>query len=177
MHQGNVKCINDNICTTFRGTDILVTEEILMYDFGTIVGTVGGSMGLFLGLSCYQLAQRVLKGVCSYYHSTLDYYHWYRDIKCINDNPFAPHLSIEDDSKTKERKKQRLSFLSGIIRNAANFLNFIFVEILIRRHVFNTFGDILTNFAVATWVEFPQNFSPNPKTHYYSSSLAAKCQI
>jgi hypothetical protein len=29
------------------------TEEILLYDFNAILSAVGGSLGLFLGVSCY----------------------------------------------------------------------------------------------------------------------------
>ena len=44
----------------------LVSEQFLIHDFLTIVGTVGGALGLFLGLSCYQsfvwLLDRIVEG-------------------------------------------------------------------------------------------------------------------
>ncbi len=32
---------------------VLEYNEYVLYDLGTIVGTVGGTMGLFLGFSCF----------------------------------------------------------------------------------------------------------------------------
>ena len=35
-------------------------NEYTLYDFGTIVGTVGGTMSLFLGFSCFQCLNFVI---------------------------------------------------------------------------------------------------------------------
>ncbi len=40
--------------------DVIQTNEDLLYDTSAIVAAVGGSMGLFLGFSCYDLAKRAL---------------------------------------------------------------------------------------------------------------------
>ncbi len=36
----------------FRKTEVDTQEEYLLYDFNAIVAAVGGSLGLFLGMSC-----------------------------------------------------------------------------------------------------------------------------
>ena len=36
-------------------TEVETEEEILIYDFSEIVAGVGGSLGLFLGFSCFQV--------------------------------------------------------------------------------------------------------------------------
>ena len=43
-----------SIAIYHENTDTLVTEEVLLYDLNSIVSAVGGSLGLFLGFSCYQ---------------------------------------------------------------------------------------------------------------------------
>ena len=34
--------------------------EIVLYDFNAVVASVGGSLGLFLGFSCYQYGKRLI---------------------------------------------------------------------------------------------------------------------
>ena len=43
-----------NIAIYYENIDTLVTEEVLLYDLNSIVSAVGGSLGLFLGFSCFQ---------------------------------------------------------------------------------------------------------------------------
>ena len=43
-----------NIAINYGNTNTHVTREILLYDFNAILSAVGGSLGLFLGFSCYQ---------------------------------------------------------------------------------------------------------------------------
>ncbi len=38
--------------------DVIHSSEDLLYDTSSIVAAVGGSLGLFLGFSCYDLAKR-----------------------------------------------------------------------------------------------------------------------
>lgn len=38
----------------YADTRVRTTEEYLLFDFGAIVTAVGGSLGLFLGFSCWQ---------------------------------------------------------------------------------------------------------------------------
>ncbi len=40
----------------FETNDVIVLEEYLLYDFNDIIAAVGGSLGLFLGFSCLQVA-------------------------------------------------------------------------------------------------------------------------
>ncbi len=42
----------------FETNDVIVLEEYLLYDFNDIIAAVGGSLGLFLGFSCLQVAFR-----------------------------------------------------------------------------------------------------------------------
>ena len=46
-------------------TDMAVPthEEYLLYDFNAIVSAVGGSLGLFLGFSCYEIVKMCLNKV------------------------------------------------------------------------------------------------------------------
>ena len=48
-----------NIAIYYKNMDILVKEEVLLYDFNALVAAVGGSLGLFLGPSCYQMASEL----------------------------------------------------------------------------------------------------------------------
>jgi hypothetical protein len=50
--------------TFFLRQDIRVEqlEEYVLFDFNAIIGTVGGSLGLFLGLSFADLAIRIFSG-------------------------------------------------------------------------------------------------------------------
>ena len=45
-----------NIAIYYENTDTIVSEEMLLYDLNSIVSAVGGSLGLFLGFSCFQVA-------------------------------------------------------------------------------------------------------------------------
>lgn len=52
-------------------TEVRVKEEFLIYDLNAIVAAIGGSLGLFLGFSCYEVARgglqkarNLLKGFC-----------------------------------------------------------------------------------------------------------------
>ena len=38
-------------------TEVRVKEEFLIYDLNAIVAAIGGSLGLFLGFSCYEVAR------------------------------------------------------------------------------------------------------------------------
>ena len=38
-------------------TEVQVKEEFLIYDLNAIVAAIGGSLGLFLGFSCYEMAR------------------------------------------------------------------------------------------------------------------------
>ncbi len=38
----------------YHTTMVMVSEEYKLFDFGAIVAAVGGSLGLFLGFSCWQ---------------------------------------------------------------------------------------------------------------------------
>ena len=40
-------------------TKVETEEEILIYDFSEIVAGVGGSLGLFLGFSCFQVKVKI----------------------------------------------------------------------------------------------------------------------
>ena len=42
-----------------------IHEEYLLYDLNAIVSAVGGSLGLFLGFSCYELVKTCLKKLAS----------------------------------------------------------------------------------------------------------------
>ena len=45
-----------SIAFYYENTNTLVSEEMLLYDLNSIVSAVGGSLGLFLGFSCFQVA-------------------------------------------------------------------------------------------------------------------------
>ena len=55
-----------NIAIYYEDTDTLVTEEVLLYDLNSIVSAVGGSLGLFLGFSCFQGALWIADIVCTH---------------------------------------------------------------------------------------------------------------
>jgi hypothetical protein len=46
--------------------EVTTTQEVLLYDFNAIVSAIGGSLGLFLGFSCHQLALQALMFVIIY---------------------------------------------------------------------------------------------------------------
>ncbi len=48
------------IMVKFRSSLVRVRQEVLLYDFNAIVGTMGGSLGLFLGFSCFDVIRKVL---------------------------------------------------------------------------------------------------------------------
>jgi hypothetical protein len=39
----------------FSSTTVMIQEEYLLYDMGTVVAAVGGNLGLFIGFSCLNL--------------------------------------------------------------------------------------------------------------------------
>jgi Amiloride-sensitive sodium channel len=39
----------------FSTTTVMIQEEYLLYDMGTVVAAVGGNLGLFIGFSCLNL--------------------------------------------------------------------------------------------------------------------------
>ncbi len=41
----------------YHTTKVMVYEDYLLFDFGSIVSAVGGSLGLFLGFSCWQMVK------------------------------------------------------------------------------------------------------------------------
>ena len=41
----------------YAQTEVQVKEEFLIYDLNAIVAAIGGSLGLFLGFSCYEVAR------------------------------------------------------------------------------------------------------------------------
>ena len=45
-----------NVAIYYEDKDIHVVEELLLHDLNSIVSAVGGSLGLFLGFSCFQVA-------------------------------------------------------------------------------------------------------------------------
>ena len=51
------------IAMYYGKTEVRVNEEFLIYDFNTIVATIGGSLGLFLGFSCVEVARGGLEKV------------------------------------------------------------------------------------------------------------------
>ena len=46
-----------------EGPDITVHEEYVVYDFNGIVGTVGGSLGLFIGFSVLDFMLYILNRI------------------------------------------------------------------------------------------------------------------
>ena len=45
------------IAMYYHETEVQVKQEFLIYDLNAIVATIGGSLGLFLGFSCYEVAR------------------------------------------------------------------------------------------------------------------------
>ncbi len=54
-----------NLKFFYRTMKTRFSEEVLLYDFYTIVGIVGGSLGLFLGFSCFSVVQKLLSSLNS----------------------------------------------------------------------------------------------------------------
>ncbi len=50
VYKGNISYVY--VASTMKSRH---EEEVLMYDFNTIVAATGGSLGLFLGISCYSV--------------------------------------------------------------------------------------------------------------------------
>ena len=64
-----------NLAVYYEITDTIVTEEVLLYDLNSIVSAVGGSLGLFLGFSCFQGAMWIV-GIVSMYAASLSKFYW-----------------------------------------------------------------------------------------------------
>lgn len=47
----------------WHSTNYVEEQEYVIYDIGTIVGTVGGSLGLFLGLSCRGVLDQAIESL------------------------------------------------------------------------------------------------------------------
>ncbi len=41
-------------------------EEIVLYDLNGLVSAIGGSLGLFLGFSCYEVAKKLVRKTCGW---------------------------------------------------------------------------------------------------------------
>ncbi len=48
----------------YGSTAVISYAEVDLYDFGTIVGAVGGSLGLFLGFSCFECGRWLIDMAC-----------------------------------------------------------------------------------------------------------------
>ncbi len=66
----NVKVTVDNtrdggnytqVYVSYSTTMVMVSEEYKLFDFGAIVAAVGGSLGLFLGFSCWQFIKSAVR--------------------------------------------------------------------------------------------------------------------
>ena len=44
----------------YASMSVLNYSENVLYDFATIIGAVGGSLGLFLGFSCFQCGSWII---------------------------------------------------------------------------------------------------------------------
>ncbi len=53
--------LTSSLMIYFGSTLSQQTHEVLLYKFGDIVGTVGGSLGLFLGFSCLQAGKSLIQ--------------------------------------------------------------------------------------------------------------------
>ncbi len=49
-----------NLTFFYSENNVRKLETVLLYDFGAIVSAVGGSLGLFLGFSCWHMANCLL---------------------------------------------------------------------------------------------------------------------
>ncbi len=47
----------------YRTSRVGHTKEVVLYDFGSIVAAVGGSLGLFLGFSCLDTGRKLLEWI------------------------------------------------------------------------------------------------------------------
>ena len=62
----------DNIACLFvyyKTTTLKIFDEYLLYDTNAIISAIGGSLGLFLGFSCFQAVRRSLRvhSACRWY--------------------------------------------------------------------------------------------------------------
>ena len=55
----------------FAGPNIKIEEEYLLMGTNAIISATGGSLGLFLGLSCYGVAWKILEKVGTVFSSLL----------------------------------------------------------------------------------------------------------
>ena len=53
--------ISKIICFNSQCSSIIVLTSLQVFDFADIIGSVGGSLGLFLGFSCLASAQALLR--------------------------------------------------------------------------------------------------------------------
>ena len=55
--------LDNYIYLTLSNDNILIEQDILMYDLNTIIGSIGGSLGLFMGFSFLQFSRDLVKFV------------------------------------------------------------------------------------------------------------------
>ena len=55
--------LDNYIYLTLSNDNILIEQDILMYDLNTIIGSIGGSLGLFMGFSFLQCSRDLVKFV------------------------------------------------------------------------------------------------------------------
>ena len=48
------------VVSAYKSFTIFHYKETLLYDFNAIVAAVGGSLGLFLGFSCYEQGKKLI---------------------------------------------------------------------------------------------------------------------
>lgn len=48
----------------YESTTFAILEQYVLYDFNTIVAAVGGSLGLFIGFSCFEMCKFVSRVLC-----------------------------------------------------------------------------------------------------------------
>jgi len=66
VYENNLQATpTSSIFLFYSTTRVQVQEEIALYDFNAIVSSVGGSLGLFFGLSFWQLASMASKKILS----------------------------------------------------------------------------------------------------------------
>ena len=51
------------VCYWIESNDILYNEEYLIYDLKVIVGSIGGTLGLFLGFSLTGIVSRICRAI------------------------------------------------------------------------------------------------------------------
>ena len=55
------------VCYWLRSKDVTYSEEYFIYDFKVIVGSIGGTMGLFLGFSFYDNFKHIINYVKTWF--------------------------------------------------------------------------------------------------------------